>query len=401
MTRLGPRKGISILAGLAATLAVALAGLPATATAPTPTTSAAKAADDMAPASIVQSVAVPGGPCGDPVLGTTCRAYFPDLTRDPHGDADDLLMVYRWSSAHSQQPSQLRMMRSRDGGATWQQATPFIVADFEDYDYRDPSITTLSSGRVLLSYFVADGQTGAFVQTQVKRRDADNAAFSAPVQVFSSTMPRPINSAKIAELDNGQLLIPLYGTPNGSSTHASIVVASVDGGVTWDGRVTGRQKTIASSPAVNYQEPAITEIEPGHVRAIIRTASTSGASTAGVQTDSYDNTYMTTWTAPTSLGVAMHGPEVEFIPGTNLVPTLWSQPNASTSPTNRPTVIALRRTNVLWADTPKHMLYNPGSNWDSGYPGTAAIGTTRLVTVVYDTDRNAAIALRYNTTDVD
>lgn len=398
-TRLGPRKGFSLIAGLGAALAVLLAGQPADAA------DTAKSTAGMAPAAIVQTVAVPGGACGDPVLGTTCRAYFPDLVKDPFGDADDLLMVYRWSSAHSQQPSQLRMMRSRDGGATWQQATPFIVADFEDYDYRDPSLAaiTLPGGgkRLLLSYFVADGTTGAFVQTQVKRRDADNVAFSAPVQVFSSTMPRPINSAKIAQMSNGQLLIPLYGTPTGASTHASIVVASTDYGVTWDGRITGRQKTIASSATVNYQEPAITEIEPGHVRAVIRTASTSGASTAGVQTDSYNNTYMTTWTAPTSLGVPMHGPEVEFIPGTNLVPTLWSQPNTSTSPTNRPTVIALRRTNVLWADTPKHVLYNPGSNWDSGYPGTAAIGTTRLVTVVYDTDRNAAIVLRYNTSDVD
>lgn len=392
MTIRRPRpRQVSLLIGLGALLAVGLSSAPG----------AAQPSLEFEPAAIVETVAVAGGPCGDAALGTTCRPYFPDITHDPHGDADDLLMVYRWSSAHSQQASQLRMMRSRDGGATWQQATPFIVADLDNYDFRDPSLTTLRSGRLLLSYFVADGTTGAFVQTQVKRRDVDNAAFSAPVQVFSSNVPRPINSAKIAELSNGQLLIPLYGTPNGGSTHASLVVASVDGGVTWDGRVTGRQKTIASSPTVSYQEPAITEIEPGHVRAVIRVSTSSGASTSGVQSDSYDNTYMTTWTAPTSLGVAMHGPEVEFIPGTNLVPTLWSQPNANTSPTNRPTMIAIRRTNVLWADTPKRVLYNPGSNWDSGYPGTVAIDTTRLVTVVYDTDRNAALVLRYNVADVD
>lgn len=359
------------------------------------------ATTDVEPQAIVQTIAVPGGPCGDPALGTTCRAYFPDLAHDPHGDADDLLLVYRWSSAHSQKASQLRMMRSRDGGATWAQATPFIVADLENYDFRDPSLTTMRSGRLLLSYFVASGSTGAFVQTQVKRRDADNAAFSAPVRVFSSTMPRPYTSAKIAELRNGQLLLPVYGTPTGGSRQQAAVIASVDGGVTWDGRVSGRQKTFAANASLNYQEPAVTEIEAGHVRAVVRVSTSAGASTSGVQVDSYNNTYLTTWTTPSSLGVAMHGPEVSFIPGTNLVPTLWSQPNASTSPTNRPTMVAIRRTDVLWSATPKRVLYNPGSNWDSGYPSTVAIGTTRLVTAVYDTARSAAIVLRYNVADVD
>jgi len=386
--RRSPRGKLPTVLGLIMVLAVG--GMPATAE-----------PADLGPQAVVQTIAVPGGPCGDPVLGTNCQAYFPDLVEDPHGDADDLLMVYRWSSAHVHAPSQLRMMRSRDGGATWQQATPFIVAAYLDVDYRDPSLTALSNGRLLLSYFVSDGQTGAVIQTQVKRRDADNAAFSAPVQVFSSTIPRPVTSAKIVEMTNGQLLIPLYGTPSGSSHHTAVVVASVDGGVTWDGRITGRQKTIASSTSAKYQEPAIAEVAPGHVRAIIRVATATGASANAVQTDSYGNTYMTTWSAPSSLGVIMHGPEILTIPGTSYVPYLWSQPNSATGPTNRPTRIGVRRGQVLWADTPKHTLYNPGSTHDSGYAGTVALDTSRLVTVVYDESRRAAIVLRYTVADVD
>jgi hypothetical protein len=344
---------------------------------------------------------VPGGPCGDADLGTNCQAYFPDLVRDPKGDADDLLMVYRWSSEHTRKPSQLRMMRSRDGGATWAQATPFIVADSTGVDFRDPSLTAMRGGRLLLSYFTAT-PTGAVLATEVRRRDTDNAAFSAPSKVWSSTLPYPVTSAKIVEMTNGQLLIPLYGTPTGGGPHHAVIVASVDGGVTWDGRITGRQKTIASG-SVWYQEPAIAEIAPGHVRALVRVSTSSGPTVSGnaVQTDSYGNTYMSTWSTPSSLGVMMHGPELLTIPGTTYVPYLWSQPNTASSPTNRPTNIAVRRGQVTWPNTPRHTLYNPGTTNDAGYPGTVALDTSRLVTVVYDEARRAALILRYPLSDVD
>jgi len=348
---------------------------------------------------IASTVIVPGGPCGATKLGANCQAYFPDVVKDPKGDADDLLMVYRWSSAHTNKPSQLRMMRSRDGGVNWEQAKPFIVADSGDLDFRDPSLTALRSGRLLLSYFVQG--TNVAIQSQVRYRDEDDAVFSAAARVYSSTIPSPVTSAKIAELSNGQLLIPLYGTPTGGDRHHSVVVSSLDGGVTWDGRLTGRQKTIAASDDLNYQEPAIAEITPGHVRAIIRVATSTGATAAAVQTDSYDGDYMREWSTPSSLGVMMHGPEILTIPGTNMVPYLWSQPNTATSPTYRPTLVAIRHTNTTWPSTPRRTLYNPASGVDSGYAGTVALDTNRLVTVVYDVSRRAAIALRYNVTDVD
>lgn len=368
--------------------------------------SAAATDDHVEPQAVTQTVVVPGGPCGDPVLGTNCQAYFPDLVKDPHGDANDLLMVYRWSSAHSKMPSQLRMMRSTDGGATWAPATPFVVADYSDVDYRDPSLSVITKAdgtkRLLLSYFVSDGQTAAIIQTQVKRRDTATGAYSAPVAVYSSTIPYPATSAKIVQTGTGQLLIPLYGTPSGGGTHDAVIVASTDYGATWDGRLTGRQKTIASG-SLYYQEPALAVVGPGHVRAIVRAQTAVGPSvtTNAVQTDSYDNTYMTSWDTPHTLGVMMHGPEILTIPGTSYVPYLWSQPNAASSPTNRPTMIGIRRGNVSWADTPKRVLYDPGVTNDSGYPGTVALNTNQLVTVVYDEARRAAIALRYIVSDVD
>jgi hypothetical protein len=339
-----------------------------------------------------QTVAVTGGPCGDPALGTECRPYFPDVARDPHGDGDDLLAVYRWAVDHVSRPSQLRMVRSRDGGATWQAAAPFVVAGAAGLDFRDPSLTTLRSGRLLLSYFVNDGTT---TRTEVVHRDTDGVAFSAPAPVLSSTLPHPATSAKIVELNNGQLLIPVYGTPAGGAYRQSAVVVSVDGGLSWDGRGTGRQKTLAAAAGTHYQEPAIAEVAPGHVRAIMRVETAAGSGSA-VQSDSYGGTYLTTWGSPWSLGVPMHGPELLAVPGTDRVPYLWSQPGAG----SRPTMIAVRRGAVPWPATPRWPLYAPATS-DAGYPGTVALSAARLVTVVYDEARSAIIAVRYPVTDVD
>ncbi len=265
-------------------------------------------------------------------------------------------------------------------------ATPFVVAGGGGLDYRDPSLTALRGGRLLLSYFVSDGSP---LRTEVVHRDTGGVAFSAPSPVHSSTLPRPATSAKIAELADGTLLLPVYGEGQAA------VVASVDGGLTWDGRVPGRQKTIAASAGTRYQEPALAEVAPGHVRALVRAETAAGAASA-VQTDSYGGTYLTTWSPPWPLGVPMHGPELLTVPGTDHVPYLWSQPARAT----RPTMVAVRRGAVGWPQTPRWPLY-AASTQDAGYPGTVALSADRLVTVVYDEARSAVVAVRYSVSDVD
>jgi hypothetical protein len=363
-------------------------------------------AQAVSPDAIVQTTAVYGAPCDSAVFGTNCQGYFPDVVVDPAGDGvDDLLMVYRWASAHQGVPSQLRFVKSTDGGATW--GTPSIVMSSQTLDFRDPSLSVASSGRLFLSYFTQTVSTGGSNASQVRYRDPGWTSFTDPVTVKSSTLAAPYTTAKIVQLANGQLLMPVYGTPKAGGPHQSAIIASTDGGATWDGTLTGHQKTVGSSSSIYYQEPAVAEIEPGHVRMIIRSAwKDSNGNTVhgpGYQADSYNNTYMTTWGAPVSLTYRMHAPELFRIPGTNLVPTIWSQPNAGPagSVTSRPTIIRMRHTDVLWEDTPSHTLYTPTSGWDSGYSGSVAIGTTRMVSVVYDTSRRGIFAVRYNVADVD
>lgn len=345
------------------------------------------------PQAVVETVAVAGSPCGDSALGVNCRGYFPDLVEDP--TTGDLLLVYRWSSEHAQQESEIRLKRSTNGGVSW--SAPTVVAKAANTDYRDPSIAAIRSGahtgRLLLSYFVANATTGASSASRVRYKDPSMASFSGGTVVTSSNLVAPYTTSKVVPLANGQVLMPVYGTPVGGGPHRAAVIVSVDGGVTFDGAAVGRQKTVASSATLPFQEPAIEELQPGHVQMLIRTTG------VGYQSDSYDNTYMSTWTAPFSRPERIHAPELVLIPGTNLYPVLWSEPNAAN--TLRPVKIKLRRFDVLWENTPTRTLYTPSSGWDAGYSSTVPLSSTQLITAVYDESRRAVLTLRYGTADVD
>ena len=361
------------------------------------------AAADVSPQAIVETVAVAGGPCGNAALGANCQGYFPDVVQDP--TSGDLLLVYRWSSAHSMQASELRMKRSTNGGVSWGAAETIAVAP--DTDYRDPAIAAIRSGahagRLLLTYFVANATTGASQASRVRYKDPGMTAFSGGTIMKSSNLTGPYTTSKAVALANGQVLMPVYGSPTAGGPQRAAVIVSTDGGVTFDGTITGHQKTVGSSDTIYYQEPAIAELEPGHVMMIIRSQTKPGGVTTdgpGYQSDSYDNTYMSTWTAPISRGVRMHAPELVLIPGTNLYPVVWSEPNSPTNKTYRPVNMKLRHTNVLWENTTTHRLYSPASGWDAGYSSTIPLSTTQLLTAVYDTSRRAVLTLRYTTTDV-
>ena len=298
------------------------------------------------------------------------------------------------------------MVRSTNGGASWSGTT--VLAKADNTDYRDPSLTAVTSGahagRLLLTYFVESATTGAAQAARVRYKDPGMSTFSGGTIVTSSNLVAPYTTSKVVPLANGQVLMPVYGSPVGGGPQRAAVIVSVDGGVTFDGAATGRQKTVASSSTVYYQEPAITELQPGHVEMIIRSQTKPGGVTTdgpGYQSDSYDNTYLATWTGLVDRGVRMHGPELGLIPGTNLYPVLWSEPNSPTNKTDRPVRIKLRHTNVLWENTPTHTLYSPASGWDAGYSSTISLSSTALITALYDTSRRGVFTLRYNTTDVD
>lgn len=86
---------------------------------------------------------------------------FPGITRLPDGE---LAVVYREGIGHVDGTGRICMVRSKDNGENW--SNPVTVAD-SLCDDRDPSIQTLSDGRVLLCY------GGSFLW--VRNREENNA----------------------------------------------------------------------------------------------------------------------------------------------------------------------------------------------------------------------------------
>lgn len=313
--------------------------------------------------------------------GVQCRAYFPDLEVGTQGE---LILVYRWASSHVDSVGDIRMKTSTDGGATW--SGERVIAKSAS-DLRDPSLTRLSTGRLILSYFTYDAANRLVIGTETRTSDDGGTTWAAPVAV-PSTIPRAATSAKIIEVrGSGDLLIPLYGT-QGSDPHSSaVIVRSTDKGASWS----GNQKTVASGAGtVDWTEPAIAELENGHLRVLARTLGN------GIQLDSYNSTYMTSWTQTQDLGVPMHAPELFRVPGTNKVVNLWSQPG-----TTRRVMVKMRYLDRYWNETQAETLYQPYRDyWDAGYSGTALLGSS-LVTAVYDSTVSGLFIQRYEVADLE
>lgn len=315
--------------------------------------------------------------------GVQCRAYFPDLVVSGSGE---LFLVYRWASSHVGTRGDIRMKRSADGGQTW--SGEQVIATNASWDLRDPSVAKLSTGRLVLSYFTYDGSGSLVVGTETRTSDTNGTTWAAPVSV-PSTITRAATSAKIIEVrGTGDLIIPLYGKQGADTKNSIVLVRSTTGGASW----TGNQKTVAAgSGTVDWTEPAVAELEDGHLRILARTAGN------GFQFDSYGGTFMTTWAQTQDLGVPMHAPELFRVPGTNKVVNLWSQPSGAA----RPVMVKMRYLDQYWSETQAETLYQPFVDvWDAGYSGTVLLGQS-LVSAVYDSGVSGLFIQRYDLADIE
>jgi len=69
-------------------------------------------------------------------------------------------------------------------------------------------------------------------------------------------------------LDDGDLLLPLYGGKPGGVDAVAAVIRSADDGMTWS---PDSETMLASAPGVNFVEPALGYLGGGRLLAMIRT----------------------------------------------------------------------------------------------------------------------------------
>lgn len=186
-----------------------------------------------------------------------------------------LFAAYRVASAHTHCVGRILATESADEGLSWSE--PRVIVDTL-LDDRDPALTRLSSGDLLLSYFRIDWNATPWEVpgVEVIRSTDGGRTWTDPVQIDSTMRARSAVSwrgyrtghiashAPILELPGGDLLAPIYGVPGGGSTYVGSVVRSADGGRSWsvaDEVILGK----------GYVEPVLTLLPGGQLTALLRT----------------------------------------------------------------------------------------------------------------------------------
>lgn len=318
------------------------------------------------------------------------KPFFPELV---HLDDGRLVTVYYWNNEHSagipggDHDGQVRWTESTDGGSTWSE--PRVVID-TSYDDRDAQITQLRDGTIVITWFQTDWTgypeaAGTIRGTYVVRSEDGGQTWSEPALVESSMScgcgPRSgaynlgwaAESGEVVELDDGDLLIPLYGTRPDATLGRASVVRSTDGGRTWP---LENEVMLPAEPGVGLSETELAVLPGGHVTAVIR---------PGYVSDSYDGGR--TWSVATKVPWSMQAPDLMTLPGGRVLLTYGGRDYGS----NEPIVGRLRRQDQAWTDTDPVLLYMSQQNVDQGDPSTAIVRGGRFLTVSYDTNIHAVV----------
>lgn len=309
--------------------------------------------------------------------------WFPTVERLHSGE---LVVVYYDATSHIGPSGRIALTRSRDGGRTWSAPTVAIDTALDD---RDPSLVELHDGTLLMNWFQTDWSTAPPTPGGVwtaRSRDGGRT-WSAPVRARSGVYgegqwqippvgyatPWVATSAKVLELPDHTLLLPLYGNTPTDSAPSITILRSADGGRTWP---TSLEVPAVTHPVGNgFNEPALARTADGVLHMAIR------SSNVGYWTTSRDNGR--TWAPATAISEYWEqASDLVPLAGGGLLQT-WGDRSGAFGP-GRPTVGRLI-TAAGVRETPR-VIYSGGA-FDESYPSTVQVGHGRFFTVYYDAAR--------------
>jgi hypothetical protein len=305
---------------------------------------------------------------------STRNTYFPTAALLKNGH---IVVVYYDSPDHVSPAGRISMVRSRDQGRTW--SAPVVVVEGPN-DERDPNIVETARGTWLVSYFESDASKSPTSQGVFVIRSSDEGHTWSPPARVGTTLRGAATSAKIVQMDNGELLMPLYGATPGGSDAVAAVIRSADDGLTWPPE---GDAIMASAPGVNFVEPALGYLGGGRLLAMIRT---EGAERAAYESYSLDGGRTWSPAARTTL-IAQASDLLPVVDGQkNLLVHTWGDTSGRFGD-SRPTVmqvISFREFPMArWTDEPR--LLHQGHCWsDEGYPSSVRLRDGRIFTVYYD-----------------
>lgn len=221
--------------------------------------------------------------------------------------------VWRTGSAHISTGSAIRYSYSDKYGVpgSWSAPITIAAAPAGSHDYRDPSITALSTGRLLVGIDTATGTGGAGTLRGLFTMYSDDhgANWSAPAMIPDTDTNQGAGTCPALELPDGTVLLPGYVDPASNTHYSSVFWRSDDHGATFDPTYV----VIAAYGARDYNETKLLFTADGVVRAFMRTDTGGAPHHTYLTTASLDD--LSTWSAPTAVNEMTGRPDIiEFYP---------------------------------------------------------------------------------------
>lgn len=303
------------------------------------------------------------------------NTFFPTAERLKNGD---IVVVYYDSPDHVSPEGRVSMVRSSDQGRTW--SAPKVVVD-GPRDERDPNVAETARGTLLVSFFESDASRSPTSQGVFVMRSSDGGQTWSLPALVATTLKGAATSAKIVQLEDGDLLIPIYGGRGGSQDAIAVVVRSSDDGRTWSPE---SEATIAAAPGVSFVEPAVASLGGGRLLAMIRT---EGRERNAFESYSLDGGR--TWSAPARTDLVAQASDLlpmQGGPNRDLLVHTWGDVSGRFGE-SRPTVLQVVRfrefPSARLSSEPR--LLHQGQCWsDEGYPSSVQLSESRVLTVYYD-----------------
>jgi len=176
-----------------------------------------------------------------------------------------IIVVYRDGTNHGTSKGIIKKRTSTDGGATWS-AESTVYSD-ATYDARDPCITRLHNGNLIVSFKLYDHIAPDYLldACHIIISTDNGATWSADIDVPTGFTDHDGCSAPVIEMRDDRLLLPSFGLDTGDTYEYARLSESIDGGATWNA-----VDVIAKSAVRHYQEPNLLLLKNGRLICMMR-----------------------------------------------------------------------------------------------------------------------------------
>ncbi len=351
--------------------------------------------------------------------GNGTHLAFPDVTRLENGK---LMIVFRQGNSHVDSTGKIMKLFGEADGLTWQEE-PFVLTDVSGMDDRDPSVATLSNGRVLVNYF--QYKTHSFTEGSVSlhhifttQSENNAASFGSLIQVDPGEMSpteaslndqglwtdgndEPFiimaSSSSVVEMEN-RWLLPAYGANAlNLSALASMprsrisLYESTDNGQHW----TEQPVMHDEASDVWLMEPALLRLKDGRLLLHVRTAEGNSPSNPGPLKQSISDDNGQSWSSWSDFPFIAHAPELLQVEnGAILSAFRWL--NDAYSAEDVSFVVSLDGARS-WSE--RIVIEDCGAA-ECGYPGLLQLDDGRLLVVYYSPGGRQIKAAIYSMTPV-